>query len=240
MILSFRMGWNLDDSTYLIICTKFPMFYEIKYDIFVKKKSINNRFKQPCIAIILNIHFSTWYRWSNLTNPIPFPFSIISKKSIPSNTPSLIFATVTGRCDLYFPLVDPNAGNGDPSACCIVSTTSFSIDLSEAVEASLVLVLSELLSLFCFAYFSFWVPSVSPLPCISDCNIRVYLCGLHCFSARCFSAVRNASVSKAVCIACPIDAGRERWTADRISRSRRLFIKWSLANLLRDSSGMPE
>ena len=39
------MGWNLDKSTYVIICTGFPIPCEVKYDILVKK-SINNRFKQ--------------------------------------------------------------------------------------------------------------------------------------------------------------------------------------------------
>ena len=44
---SFRMSWNLDNSTYLVICTGFLTFCEVKYDIFVIKL-INNPFKQPC------------------------------------------------------------------------------------------------------------------------------------------------------------------------------------------------
>ena len=43
------MGWNLDNLTYLIICTVFPTFCYVKYDIFVKT-SINNCFQQPCTA----------------------------------------------------------------------------------------------------------------------------------------------------------------------------------------------
>ena len=38
------MSANLDNLTYLIICTGFPMLCEEKYDIFVQK-SITNRFK---------------------------------------------------------------------------------------------------------------------------------------------------------------------------------------------------
>ena len=45
--LSFRMGWSLDNSTYLNISTRFPTFCEVKCDMFVKK-SINNGFKQLC------------------------------------------------------------------------------------------------------------------------------------------------------------------------------------------------
>ena len=41
------MGWNLGNSTYLIICIGFPTSCEVKYDIWFKKL-INNRFKQPC------------------------------------------------------------------------------------------------------------------------------------------------------------------------------------------------
>ena len=41
------MGRNLDYSAYLIICTGFPISFEVKYDNFVKK-SINNCFKQLC------------------------------------------------------------------------------------------------------------------------------------------------------------------------------------------------
>ena len=43
---SFRMGWNFDYSTHLIIYTGFPTSCEVKYNIF-DKKSINDRFKQP-------------------------------------------------------------------------------------------------------------------------------------------------------------------------------------------------
>ena len=41
------MGWNLDNSIYLIIYTVFPTFCKAKCDIFIKN-SINNRFKQRC------------------------------------------------------------------------------------------------------------------------------------------------------------------------------------------------
>ena len=51
------MGWNFDNSTYLMICTGFPTFFEVKCDIFVKK-SINKRFKLPWgRSKTKNIHF---------------------------------------------------------------------------------------------------------------------------------------------------------------------------------------
>ena len=44
--LGFRIGWNVDNLTYLIVCSGFTTSCEVKYDILVKKL-INNRFKQP-------------------------------------------------------------------------------------------------------------------------------------------------------------------------------------------------
>ena len=51
------MGGNLDDLTYPIICTGFPTSCDMKYDILVKK-SINNHFKQPWVAMFLFQDFS--------------------------------------------------------------------------------------------------------------------------------------------------------------------------------------
>ena len=56
------MGWNLDNSTYLIICTGFPTFFWSKIWHF-GQKLINNRFKQPwaadsCLAHVMSkIHY---------------------------------------------------------------------------------------------------------------------------------------------------------------------------------------
>ena len=56
VIKSFRMDLNLDNLTYLILCTaKVPTSCEVKYDIF-GQQLINNRFKQPCHAIRENIN----------------------------------------------------------------------------------------------------------------------------------------------------------------------------------------
>ena len=53
MTLIIRICWKLDNSTYLIICTGFLTFCEVKYDIFVKKSiNINNHFKQPWSSLV--------------------------------------------------------------------------------------------------------------------------------------------------------------------------------------------
>ena len=95
--VSFRMSWNLDDETCLIICTAFPTLNMT----FLVKKSLNDRFKQPWSG-----GTQVWFDrdvplWNLKVDPYKYPF--LQEKSDPCIYQLMQFGQNFGQNHPIFP-----------------------------------------------------------------------------------------------------------------------------------------